>query len=113
MTHRSGWIVGIIGMVLLLSMGLALAQVRVEGHYRSNGTYVQPYYRTAPDSNPSNNYGYPGNYNPNTERITGGDPNRYLERYYDSHPQPYGGGLGLWQSPSQPTYDPFAPRTRR
>jgi hypothetical protein len=46
-------------MVLLLSMGLALAQVHVDGYYRG-GTYVQPHYRTAPDGNPYNNYGYPG-----------------------------------------------------
>ena len=93
MTHRSGWIVGIIGMVLLLSVGLALAQVRVDGYTRRDGTYVQPHSRTAPDSSPYNNYGYPGNYNPNTGRITGGDPNRYLQ---------------------QPTYDMFTPRgTRR
>lgn len=105
MMHRRGLMVGIIGMVLLLSMGLALAQVRVDGYYRRDGTYVQPHSRTAPDSNPFNNYGYPGNYNPNTGRITGGDPDRYLQRYYGS--QPYGGGL------SQPNYDLYTPRTRR
>src|SRR2546421_9142285 len=98
MKHRSRWMAGIIGIVLLLSMGLALAQVHVDGYYRRDGTYVQPHQRTAPDSNPYNNYGYPGNYNPNTGQITGGDPNRYLERYYRSQTQPYGGGL------SQPTY---------
>lgn len=27
----------------------------VRGHYRSNGTYVQPYYRTNPDGNLYNN----------------------------------------------------------
>src|SRR5215510_8642744 len=111
MTHRSGWMVGIIGTVLLLSMGLALAQVRVNGYYRRDGTYVQPHSRTLPDSNPYNNYSYPGNYNPNTGQITRGDSNRYLQRYYESSSQLY--GLGLPQSPTQPTYDLFTPRTRR
>jgi hypothetical protein len=50
----------------------AQAQVNVDGYYRSNGTYVQPYQRTAPDGVRSNNYGYPGNYNPNSGRTTGG-----------------------------------------
>ena len=52
--------------------GKALAQVQVDGYYRSNGTYVQPHQRTAPDRTRSNNYSYPGNYNPNTGRTTGG-----------------------------------------
>lgn len=28
----------------------------VSGHFRSNGTYVSPYLRSAPDGNPYNNY---------------------------------------------------------
>lgn len=51
----------------------AMAQVHVDGYYRSNGTYVKPYERTAPDSTRTNNYNYPGNYNPNSGRVTGGD----------------------------------------
>ncbi len=101
MTHRSGWIAGIIGVVLLVSIGLALAQVRVDGYYRRDGTYVQPHVRTVPDGNPYNNYSFPGNYNPNTGQITGGDPNRYLQRYYEPQPQ------------QLPTYDLLIPRTRR
>ena len=50
----------------------ALAQVNVGGYYRSNGTYVQPHQRSAPDGVRSNNYSYPGNYNPNSGRTTGG-----------------------------------------
>lgn len=55
--------------------------VNVKGYFRKDGTYVQPHVRSAPDSNPYNNYGFPGNYNPNTGRTSPGDPNRYLERY--------------------------------
>jgi hypothetical protein len=38
----------------------------VHGYSRNNGTYVQPHYRTAPDSNPYNNYSTKGNINPYT-----------------------------------------------
>ncbi len=56
--------------------------VPVKGYFRQDGTYVQPHMRSAPDSNPYNNYGMPGNYNPNTGTITPGNPETYLERYY-------------------------------
>lgn len=49
---------------LLVFLGLfflpfiALAEdVHVRGYYRKNGTYVQPYIRSSPDSSRSNNYG--------------------------------------------------------
>ncbi len=54
-----------------------LAQVNVNGYYRSNGTYVQPYQRTAPDGVRSNNYSYPGNYNPNTGSSSGSSYKSY------------------------------------
>jgi len=60
---------------------------QVRGYYRNDGTYVQPYLRTNPDGNPYNNYNFPGNYNPNTGRITPGNPNSYLNEYYNPSPQ--------------------------
>lgn len=47
----------------------ALAQrgsVSVRGHFRSNGTYVAPHFRSAPDGNFSNNWSTYGNVNPYT-----------------------------------------------
>lgn len=38
----------------------------VNGYYRSDGTYVQPHYRSDPDGNPNNNYSHKGNVNPYT-----------------------------------------------
>lgn len=38
----------------------------VSGYTRSNGTYVQPYTATNPNSTRRDNYGTSGNYNPNT-----------------------------------------------
>jgi hypothetical protein len=57
MMHRKGWLVGMIGMVLLLSMGLALAQVRLDDYHRRDRTSVKPHYRTAPDASSSKTNG--------------------------------------------------------
>ena len=40
--------------------------VAVRGYVRSNGTYVAPHYRSAPDGNPYNNWSTIGNVNPYT-----------------------------------------------
>ena len=68
---------------------LAGGDVNVKGYYRKDGTYVQPHVRSAPDGNPYNNYNFPGNYNPNKGQITPGDPNKYLERYYERKSNPW------------------------
>lgn len=44
------------------------AAVRSRGYFRSNGTYVQPYYRTSPNSSLFDNYSTKGNYNPYSGR---------------------------------------------
>ncbi len=63
--------------VALLSATAAFARdVHVDGYYRSNGTYVQPHTRTAPDSNPYNNYSTRGNTNPYTGKSGTVDPYR-------------------------------------
>lgn len=38
----------------------------VTGHYRSDGSYVQPHHRTNPNNSTYDNYGSSGNYNPYT-----------------------------------------------
>jgi hypothetical protein len=42
--------------LLAIVSASVMADVHVRGYYRDNGTYVQPHVRTAPDSNPCNNY---------------------------------------------------------
>lgn len=59
-------------------------RVKVRSYYSKDGTFVQSHYRTPPDGNPFNNYSFPGNYNPNTGKITTGDPQKYLDRYYNN-----------------------------
>ena len=44
----------------------AYADVYVKGHYRSNGTYVDPYYRTSPNNSTYDNWSSYGNTNPYT-----------------------------------------------
>ena len=88
---RSIIIVGFLVLISVLTVSLAEAEW-VKGYYRNDGTYVQPYQRSQPDRNPYNNYGFPGNYNPNTGRITPGNPNNYLDKYNNpnpSHKNPY------------------------
>lgn len=64
-------------LLLFTSSVLSFAQVHVRGYYRKNGTYVQPHQRTRPNHTVTDNYSYPGNYNPNTKRITGGSTKTY------------------------------------
>jgi hypothetical protein len=59
----------------------AEAVVQVKGHYRSNGTYVAPHYRSSPDGVKSNNWSYPGNTNPYTGKTAGGSVDSYLNNY--------------------------------
>jgi hypothetical protein len=42
--------------------------VKVNGYYRNDGTYVQPHYRTAPNSTNRDNFSTKPNYNPYTRK---------------------------------------------
>ncbi|MEW6606066.1 MAG: hypothetical protein AB1414_01260 [bacterium] len=61
---------------------IANARVKVKGYYRKDGTYVQPHYRSDPNSNPYDNWSFPGNINPYTGKIAPGNPDTYLRNYY-------------------------------
>lgn len=41
----------------------------VRGHFTKKGTYVQPYYKTAPDQSTYNNWSTQGNMNPYTGKV--------------------------------------------
>jgi hypothetical protein len=65
----------------------------VKGHWRDTNhdgvkdTYVQPYERTTPNSSRTDNYSYPGNYNPNTGQSS---PESTSPREtYPTNPNPY------------------------
>ena len=42
----------------------AFADTYVHGYTKQNGTYVEPHYRSSPDSSKFNNYSTEGNVNP-------------------------------------------------
>ena len=76
----------------LLFPALALA-ANVRGGWRDTNrdgikdTYVQPYQRTAPDSIRTNNYDYPGNFNPNRGEFT--PQSNSPRETYPTNPNPY------------------------
>lgn len=53
----------------LTAAGAGIADTWVRGYYKSNGTYVQPHYRSTADGNFSNNWSTYPNVNPYTGRI--------------------------------------------
>lgn len=55
-----------IGALSLALASPAVADTFVNGHLRSDGTYVQPHHRSAPDGNFQNNWSTQGNVNPYT-----------------------------------------------
>ena len=56
----------LIALFAFFFIGPASAQVHVQGYYRSNGTYVQPHERSAPDNSYNNNWSVKPNVNPYT-----------------------------------------------
>jgi len=72
--------------ILLLSLALLLSfssiAEYVSGYYKSNGTYVQPYYRSDRNSTVTDNYSYYGNTNPYTGKVG-------TDKYYDSPSSDY------------------------
>ena len=74
--------------IALVLAGSAIAKdVYVQPHVRSDGTYVQGYYRTAPANNPYNNYSTQGNINPYTGQAGTVNPYATPQQPYPQ-PQP-------------------------
>ena len=76
----------------ILSFGYARADDYVNGYNRSNGTYVEPYHRTEPNSTKLDNYSTRGNVNPYTGQAGHVDPysssgslGTGSSNYYGSH----------------------------
>jgi hypothetical protein len=85
---------------LLLFQTSVFADTYVQGYYRKDGTYVQPHYRSSPDSNLYNNYSTKGNYNPHTGQKGYVNPNSVQQNYNNNN---YGYNNYNYQ-PSQNTY---------
>ncbi len=83
----------LIFIIFSLFLSLAFADVRVSGYYRKDGTYVQGYWRSSPDSDPTNNWSFPGNVNPYTGKVATGNPETYLKNYYGSDTYNFSGDV--------------------
>jgi len=59
-------IIALAGLGLVLVAGFAAADEYVNGYLKSDGTYVQPHYRSSPDSSYNNNWSVTPNTNPYT-----------------------------------------------
>jgi len=59
----------LISLCLVFQVFAKGGHVRVNGYYKSNGTYVQPHFRSAPDGIKSNNWSHYGNVNPYTGKV--------------------------------------------
>jgi len=51
----------VIGALVLAALPASARDVYVNGYYRNNGTYVQPYHRTSPNNTIYDNYSVIGN----------------------------------------------------
>jgi hypothetical protein len=75
------------------TVSVARADEWVHGYVRPNGTEVQPYHRTAPDSTLLNNYSTRGNVNPYTGAPGTVDPYRTHDSFSTPVPS-FGRPLG-------------------
>lgn len=84
-------ITAIITIILLVGIAGTAMAGRVGGYFRSNGTYVQPHYRSNPNGSVTDNYSFKGNSNP----YTGREGSNY---YRHSTSSPY------YEGPSSPRW---------
>jgi hypothetical protein len=78
-------------LLVLASMSLSsfARDTFVHGYRRSNGTYVQPHHRSAPDGNPNNNWSSLGNVNPYTGKVGTKRPQPTVVPTYQVRPYGY------------------------
>ena len=82
--------IALLSLALLFSFSSIAGYV--SGYTKSNGTYVQPYYRSDRNSTVKDNYSYYGNTNPYTSKVG-------TNKYYDSPSSDYykpSSGLGTF-----------------
>ncbi len=81
----------ILALLLIAISSAVLADSYVHGYTKKNGTYVEPYYRSSPDSNKFNNYSTEGNVNPYNGKEGHVDPYQYSPPsvYSPSQPKQY------------------------
>ena len=88
-----------IALLLVVLSGSALADQYVNPYIRQDGSYVQGYMRSSPNSSTYDNYSTRGNTNPYTGERGYTNP----APTYPSYPS-YGTGYGGYQSPPSRPY---------
>ena len=112
--------VAVIGALLFALSAQSLgAQVKVRGYVKKDGTYVQPHYRSRPDSSVLNNWSTRGNINPYTGATGRGPAKPFSFRLPPSAevvttapvivfgPEVASGVRGIVGPPAQETYSPI------
>lgn len=84
---------GITALALLALVTTAIADTKVDGHFRRDGTYVPDHYRSSPNSSNWDNYSTRPNVNP----YTGREGSR--ARDYSSEAYNYGSGRTIHEGP--------------
>ena len=92
-----------LGIMLMASAALA-QDVYVRGYFKSDGTYVQPHYRSAPNSTRLDNWSTKGNVNPYTGKLG----TRNLYNPY----RPYGGYRNPYTNPYISPLTPYGSKQR-
>lgn len=69
-----------IAFLFVAITSFAQSSVYVSGYTKSNGSYVEPYYRTSPNATRNDNYSTVGNINP----YTGASGTKPADSYYSS-----------------------------
>jgi len=93
--------------IVLFTAFSSFAQTYVSGYTRSNGKYVEPYYRSSPNSTKLDNYSTLGNINPFTGSIgtkTYSDFNNYGNTYSNFNNYSLPSTYPTYSYPSYNTY---------
>ncbi len=93
MKRYAKWMIAVL-LVAFAAPLLAADRVQVQGYTRKDGTFVQPYYRSAPDKSFNNNWSTKGNINP------------YTGKAGTVVTPPSSGGMGGYRLPATPGYTP-------
>lgn len=75
---------------LFFAASAVQADVYVHGYYRKDGTYVQPHYRSNPNSTRNDNWTTRGNVNPYTGKVGTRAPEPSYGGSYGTRPNTFG-----------------------
>ena len=89
-----------LALSLLANLTFSQSHVKVNGYYRSNGTYVQPHYRTSSNNTVYDNWSTSPNVNPYTGQ-TG------TKHYYNSNNNTYNNSSYYYTKPRRSSYNNY------